>query len=249
MFAGSVVCRLLMVSMVGLNRSTAKLVIRTVRIGEEEAVRQIVNPNLWTVVRWGLVKRVFLLNKNFIACLGLAAVALYWFSGFFTAVIGLALLQALAYGVLYWTVKKQQLKTVSHHLNDVKGNYIENERSNLWVAEFAGRIIGCVAVAETSRSVAVLRSMSVDQSYQGLGVGKRLLEVLIAFCKEHGYEEVKLGTTEFQKAAQALYEKYGFVREDDMHVPLPLGTRMGIRRYSLKLKARSESNLTGARLI
>ncbi|GAQ79952.1 N acetyltransferase [Klebsormidium nitens] len=150
---------------------------------------------------------------------------------------GVIILPALSFWALNRVVSRDLSKTVVHKLKDIPNNYVRPGRNNLWVAVFMGRIIGCVAVEEVTRArdVAILRSMSVDSSYQGLGVGKRLLEVVLAFCEEHGYGEIKLGTTEFQKAAQGLYERFGFKQTGRVAVPLPLGKRLQIWNYRLIL--------------
>jgi len=50
------------------------------------------------------------------------------------------------------------------------------ERTEGWVAEEAGRLVGHVAV-ETTPDAAVLRSLVVDASQQGRGLGRQLLDV------------------------------------------------------------------------
>jgi GNAT superfamily N-acetyltransferase len=49
---------------------------------------------------------------------------------------------------------------------------------------------------------------------RGMGIGKRLLEGAIAWCRARGAKRVVLDTTEQMTGAIALYEANGFVRDD-----------------------------------
>eukprot|EP00243_Klebsormidium_subtile_P003696 TRINITY_DN17288_c0_g1_i1.p1 TRINITY_DN17288_c0_g1~~TRINITY_DN17288_c0_g1_i1.p1 ORF type:complete len:223 (-),score=22.83 TRINITY_DN17288_c0_g1_i1:545-1213(-) len=220
-----------------MTEGSTGLVIRPIKPGEEKDVQNLVRTNLWGTLGWQLAARVLWYNPSYVASVILVAAVLQLFGGWMLTLAGVTILPALSYWGLYVVVSKQESKTVMHKLKDIPNNYVRPGRNNLWVAVFMGRIIGCVAVEEVTRSkdVAILRSMSVDTSYQGLGVGKRLMEVVLAFCEEHGYGEVKLGTTEFQKAAQGLYERFGFQRSGGMVVPLPLGKRLQVWNYRLAL--------------
>ena len=61
-----------------------------------------------------------------------------------------------------------------------------------------------------------LRRMAVDPAHRRKGVGRALLAMAEAFCRECGYRRVVLNTTELQSAARSLYESSGYrlVREE-----------------------------------
>jgi len=61
---------------------------------------------------------------------------------------------------------------------------------NYFVAEEAGKIIGCVALEIYSSKLAELRSLVVAAGYQGQGVGKRLVEACVARAREEQILEV-----------------------------------------------------------
>ena len=61
---------------------------------------------------------------------------------------------------------------------------------NYFVAEDAGNIIGCAALEIYSSKLAELRSLVVDPAYQGLGVGKRLVEACVDRAREEQILEV-----------------------------------------------------------
>lgn len=82
-----------------------------------------------------------------------------------------------------------------------------------WVARRAGAFLGCIAIdARRKNSLgARLRWFIVDESYQGLGLGGRLMDAALAHCDARGYPKIYLTTFVGLDAARHLYEKYGFV--------------------------------------
>src|SRR5947207_1308085 len=61
---------------------------------------------------------------------------------------------------------------------------------NYFVAEDAGRIIGCAALEIYSAKLAELRSLVVSAGYQGRGVGKKLVEACVNRAREERVLEV-----------------------------------------------------------
>ncbi|MGE5194430.1 MAG: GNAT family N-acetyltransferase [Deltaproteobacteria bacterium] len=61
---------------------------------------------------------------------------------------------------------------------------------NYFVAEDAGKIVGCAALEIYSSKLAELRSLVVRPEYQGQGVGKRLVEACISRAREEQVLEV-----------------------------------------------------------
>jgi ribosomal protein S18 acetylase RimI-like enzyme len=109
-----------------------------------------------------------------------------------------------------------------------------SDRDRLWLAEQAGRLVGCIAIVGTADREAQLRWYLVDPSVRGKGLGARLLREAVAFCKERGYESVFLWTVAALTAAAHLYRSAGFEKVEE--VP---GRRWGVEvveeRYVLQL--------------
>lgn len=80
----------------------------------------------------------------------------------------------------------------------------------LWVAEVNGEIAGAIAIAKAGDRTAQLRWFILEEQYQGLGIGKMLMETAIEFCHEQRYQHVFLWTVNILEAARYLYAKYGF---------------------------------------
>jgi GNAT superfamily N-acetyltransferase len=92
------------------------------------------------------------------------------------------------------------------------GPYIP-PRGGLWLARAANGDagIGCVALRPLEEvGAAEVKRMFVDGAWRGRGVGRTLLEALIAGARVRGYTVLRLGTLDDMTAAQALYRSLGF---------------------------------------
>nr|BAL58912.1 ribosomal-protein-alanine N-acetyltransferase [Candidatus Acetothermum autotrophicum] len=54
-------------------------------------------------------------------------------------------------------------------------------------------------------------NIAVDPAYRGRGLGKRLVEYALEYCRRLGAEQVELEVRTSNEPAIALYRKYGFV--------------------------------------
>ena len=83
-------------------------------------------------------------------------------------------------------------------------------KGRIWLAERAGRLIGCTAIVLRDEKRGQLRWVLVDQSARGLGIGKRLVNDALQYCRDNGCKEVFLETTDGLPESQALYDGLGF---------------------------------------
>jgi N-acetylglutamate synthase-like GNAT family acetyltransferase len=89
-------------------------------------------------------------------------------------------------------------------------------RERIWLAERDGQIVGCIAiVASSSKDVAQLRWFLVDPSARGGGLGKKLLNEAMAFCRSCGYKSIVLWTVSALTAAARLYGSVGFRKVEE----------------------------------
>ena len=89
------------------------------------------------------------------------------------------------------------------------------EKSRVWVCEHKGKRIGFLSLMERE-AAAQLRFFFMNKNYRGIGLGRKLMELFIAFLKEKGYKSCYLWTTTEQLAAAGLYKKFGFKWVEDM---------------------------------
>jgi putative acetyltransferase len=81
----------------------------------------------------------------------------------------------------------------------------------LWVARSGDDAIGCVALRPLQDGIGEVKRMYVDGAWRGKGVGRALLEALIAHAHTLGYQHLRLGTITEMTAARSLYRTLGFV--------------------------------------
>ena len=109
----------------------------------------------------------------------------------------------------------------------------QNEREQIWVVEKQGRVLGSVAIVQFSKNQAQLRWLILHPDLRGLGIGRRLVQEAVEFCRKSGYRSVFLWTVDFLAAALKLYTDAGFeLSETKTHSIW--GKKLNEERYDLK---------------
>jgi GNAT superfamily N-acetyltransferase len=83
-------------------------------------------------------------------------------------------------------------------------------RGGLWLARAHDVGVGCVALRPLDAHAAEVKRMYVDPAWRGRGVGRVLLETLIAGARTRAYDTLRLGTLHDMVVAQSLYRSLGF---------------------------------------
>ena len=81
----------------------------------------------------------------------------------------------------------------------------------LWLAVSDEVGVGCVALRPLEHGAAEVKRMFVDPAWRGRGVGRALMQTVIAGARDRGYRILRLGTLDDMTAAQELYRSLGFV--------------------------------------
>jgi len=109
-------------------------------------------------------------------------------------------------------------------------------RDGFWVASVGEKIVGSIAIdgIDHDSKGAHLRWFIVAPESQGHGIGKRLLEEAVEFCRKTKFSKVYLWTFSGLDPARHLYEKFGF-RLCEEHEGKQWGRRVMEQRFKLIL--------------
>lgn len=133
------------------------------------------------------------------------------FTGYYPGVVGkITEIHAIYYHE-HWGFDVSFETQVGRELSEFLRGF-DGERDGFWVALINGEFAGSIAIdgAEAEREGARLRWFIVPPEFQGKGIGKRLIERAIAFCRKAGFKRVFLWTFEGLDEARHLYERAGF---------------------------------------
>ena len=73
-----------------------------------------------------------------------------------------------------------------------------------------GNVVGCVAYCRHSAVRCEMKRLYVKPSYQGQGIGQKLVETILLLAKDDGYSCMVLDTIEPLQSAIRLYKRFGF---------------------------------------
>lgn len=98
-------------------------------------------------------------------------------------------------------------------LHDLPASYAQRGGA-FWVALDGSELLGTCGVFPVAPATYELRKMYLRGASRGLGIGKRLLDVAVAWVRAQGGTRMVLDTVDQMTQAIAFYEANGFVRDD-----------------------------------
>jgi putative acetyltransferase len=103
-------------------------------------------------------------------------------------------------------------------LDDLAASYADRGGVFRIVEDDQGEIVGCGGLFRLTETGAEIRKMYLLPAARGQGIGRALLEDLIAAARERGCTRLSLETASVLKEAMALYRRFGFVEthRDDL---------------------------------
>jgi GNAT superfamily N-acetyltransferase len=111
----------------------------------------------------------------------------------------------------------------------------QTPRERIWLVDSDGVLMGSVAIVKHSETEAQLRWFLLHPALRGRGLGNRLVEEAVAFCRECGYQRVFLWTVSSLQAAAQAYRKANFhITEEQTHKIW--GCVLTEQRYDLVLR-------------
>ena len=92
---------------------------------------------------------------------------------------------------------------------------LESDREIMILAEIDGTLCGCLGLNPIGGRYNVRHraefGISVDEAFWGLGIGKALMEAVIACAKLVHYTQLELSVVAYNERAVSMYHKLGFV--------------------------------------
>jgi putative acetyltransferase len=99
-------------------------------------------------------------------------------------------------------------------LDDVPLSYQDRGGIFRVVVDESGEVVGCGGLYPMSATAVELRKMYFRPRARGQGMGRRLLEDLVAEARRHRFARIELETSSAMAAAIALYKRAGFTETD-----------------------------------
>jgi ribosomal protein S18 acetylase RimI-like enzyme len=116
-------------------------------------------------------------------------------------------------GVLISQLREHEVETT---LSEMKA-IVNDENSICIVARDGERIVGMASLyilQKFGKRIAHVEDVVVDDEYRGRGLGKSLMEAVIASARENDVSTLNLTSRPAREAANALYQKLGFEKNE-----------------------------------
>lgn len=118
-----------------------------------------------------------------------------------------------------WLEKYFYIEAYDTELLNNPKKYILDDGGHILIAISKDEVVGTVALIKREESVFELSKMAVTDKYQGMGIGKKIMDACINHAKEHGCRRLFLDSSTTLGPAIALYTKMGF-----QEIPVPKDT-------------------------
>jgi putative acetyltransferase len=84
--------------------------------------------------------------------------------------------------------------------------------TTVYVARDSGKAIACGALRRHANGIGEVKRMWTNPAYQGMGIGGRILNEIMALAHAEGFAKLVLETGDRHPAAWRVYERAGFKR-------------------------------------
>ncbi len=108
----------------------------------------------------------------------------------------------------YWDILQIDKEAFSPS-NAAYDVYLYLKYGNILVADFNGKVVGYVTVMDMGEDAKVM-SIAVKKEFRGMGIGSKLMDEAINWCKIRGKKRLLLEVRISNFVAQNLYKKKGF---------------------------------------
>ena len=116
---------------------------------------------------------------------------------------------------LQWIKKYFEVEEEDSRILKNPESYVIDGGGQIFFAVKDGKAIGTAAMVLTKERIFELSKMAVDSRYQGLGIGRMLINKCIGFAKKQSADEIFLITNDQLLPAMELYYSSGFELDED----------------------------------
>ena len=155
--------------------------------------------------------------------------------GYYPGMVGQVVELHARYYAAEWGLDVSFETQVGRELSDFVAG-LDQDKDGLWAATEGGALTGFIAIdgRRDDEPGARLRWFIVEPGIQGKGLGRRLLDLAVDFCREAGHPYVFLWTYQGLEAARQLYLRAGF-RLTQEHRAAQWGGVIEEQRYDLEI--------------
>lgn len=94
-------------------------------------------------------------------------------------------------------------------LASLPGRYTRPQ-GGVWLASAANQPAACVALRPHDRHTAEMKRLYVRPDFRGMGLGRRLVNLVVTYAADAGYRRICLDTLPAMSEAIGLYRQMGF---------------------------------------
>ena len=116
---------------------------------------------------------------------------------------------------LQWIKKYFRVEEEDRKILENPKSYVIDKGGQIFFAINDGKAIGTAAMVLVEERIFELSKMAVDPKYQGLGIGRRIIDECIKFAKNHKAQEIFLVTNDKLLPALELYRSSGFELDEN----------------------------------
>ena len=84
-----------------------------------------------------------------------------------------------------------------------------------YLIQVEDKIVGMGALRKLKEGIGEIKRMYIKPEYQGKGLGKKMLQLLLNRSMEYGFSAIYLETGSFMTTAQHLYRSVGFYNREE----------------------------------
>lgn len=110
---------------------------------------------------------------------------------------------------------------------EIQTKELKNERTVYLIVEVAGETVGFIKLHKDSSEKMVTGDRCLEiarfyllQEWIGRGVSKQMMQTVLDWARENGFDTIWLGVWEYNYRAQAFYKKWGFEHVGEHVFPL-----------------------------